>query len=176
MEDAQALAVLDAHVLHKQPLAPDAAPAVRKLAHSMCLLAGAWSKSTLSERRSYGLQRFCDLLRSGKHLPRVAHLLQLAPSVETIDVETGAVSRSKKRKRSAPPCRAEPDEFVCPITMALMVEPVMCCDGHTYERAAITKWLATHNTSPKTNEMLPSLVQLPNRALKAAIARWNAST
>lgn len=175
-EDAQALAVLDAHVLHKQPLAPNASPAVRELAHSMRLLAGAWSKSTLSERRSYGMQRFRDLLRSGKHLPKVARLLQLEPSVETIDVETGKVSRSKKRKRLAAPPRAEPSELVCPITMMLMVDPVVCCDGHTYERTAISKWLATHNTSPLTNEVLDTMTLLPNRALKTVIERWNAST
>ena len=39
----------------------------------------------------------------------------------------------------------------CSITCELMIEPVFAEDGHIYEKAAITRWLATHSTSPKTN-------------------------
>jgi hypothetical protein len=62
-----------------------------------------------------------------------------------------------------------PDEFVCPITMELMSDPVICVDGHCYERAAIASWLDVHDTSPKTNAVLESKMLIPNRALKAAI-------
>ena len=30
-----------------------------------------------------------------------------------------------------------PDELVCPITLEIMKEPVLCEDGYTYERFAI---------------------------------------
>ena len=33
-------------------------------------------------------------------------------------------------------------------------DPVMACDGHTYERAAIEAWLSASPTSPKTGEVL----------------------
>ena len=34
----------------------------------------------------------------------------------------------------------------------MMADPVVANDGHSYERAAIAHWLATHNTSPQTRE------------------------
>ena len=37
-----------------------------------------------------------------------------------------------------------------------MTDPVLATDGHTYERAAIIKWLNTNATSPLTREDLKS--------------------
>ncbi|OQR99590.1 hypothetical protein ACHHYP_05546 [Achlya hypogyna] len=59
--------------------------------------------------------------------------------------------------------------FVCPITRAVMIDPVVAMDGHSYERAAIAEWLREHLTSPATNQLLPSTLLLPNHALKQAI-------
>ena len=44
------------------------------------------------------------------------------------------------------------DEFLCPITQALPVDPVMAEDGRVYERSAIATWLAEKQTSPHTNQ------------------------
>ena len=41
------------------------------------------------------------------------------------------------------------DEFACPITYELIHDPVIAADGHTYDRSAIQRWLAKHDTSPK---------------------------
>ena len=62
-----------------------------------------------------------------------------------------------------------PDALVCPISMELMRDPVMAMDGHTYERRNIERWLADHQTSPKTNEPLPSLTLVPNHAVKSMV-------
>ena len=35
-----------------------------------------------------------------------------------------------------------------------MADPVVTADGQTYERWAIEEWLATHDTSPLTGEVL----------------------
>ena len=51
-----------------------------------------------------------------------------------------------------------------------MLDPVMCADGQTYERAAIEKWLETHDTSPTTNAKLKHKNLIPNFALRSAIA------
>ena len=67
-----------------------------------------------------------------------------------------------------------PDEYVDPITLELMSDPVLTADGHTYERAAIERWLADHNTSPKTGLPLPSKDLIPNYALRNAIQRFEA--
>jgi hypothetical protein len=64
-----------------------------------------------------------------------------------------------------------PNEFLCPISLGLMDDPVMAQDGATYEREDITRWLSVRCVSPLTN--LPISPQLtPNRALKDAIERF----
>ena len=65
-----------------------------------------------------------------------------------------------------------PDEFLCPITREIMLDPVSAADGHTYERTAIEEWLRAGNgRSPATNEALGSRVLTPNHTLKRLIAR-----
>jgi hypothetical protein len=62
--------------------------------------------------------------------------------------------------------------FFCPITLSLMVDPVIAADGHSYERTAIEDWMRRSGEnfhSPMTNELLPNRDLLPNFALKNAI-------
>lgn len=64
-----------------------------------------------------------------------------------------------------------PNEFLCPISLGLMDDPVIAQDGATYEREDITRWLSVRCVSPLTN--LPISPQLtPNRALKDAVERF----
>merc|ERR1712130_654037 len=49
-----------------------------------------------------------------------------------------------------------PPEFLCPITHQIMTDPVLICDGHSYERDAIQDWLIKHDKSPMTNSVLAS--------------------
>jgi len=62
-----------------------------------------------------------------------------------------------------------PNEFLCPITEEILVDPVMTCDGHTYERKAIEAWLSNHNNSPVTNLPLTNKNLMPNVVLKNLI-------
>ncbi|CAI5488136.1 unnamed protein product, partial [Closterium sp. Naga37s-1] len=63
--------------------------------------------------------------------------------------------------------------FFCPLTKEVMQDPVLAADGHTYERAAIAKWLAEGNsTSPMTHEPLPNTDVMPNHAIRAMITEW----
>lgn len=65
--------------------------------------------------------------------------------------------------------KVEINAFLCPILYQKMKDPVICCDGHTYEREAIEKWLEDNNTSPLTNKVLTSKKLTTNYALKNAI-------
>ena len=66
-------------------------------------------------------------------------------------------------KRSLPNARSDDEETFdrslrCPITQNVMRNPVICADGHSYDRHAIEEWLQRHQahpTSPLTNEVLP---------------------
>ena len=74
----------------------------------------------------------------------------------------------------APPYNEEeaPNGTVCPISCAVMEDPVVCMDGHTYERVNIEKWLETKDTSPKTGNRLESKTLVPNIDLKKVILEW----
>ena len=64
---------------------------------------------------------------------------------------------------------AAPDEYICPITHEIMTDPVTTQDGFTYERAEITEWLRTKDTSPKTGATLESKTLYPSHSLRSAI-------
>jgi sacsin len=79
---------------------------------------------------------------------------------------TAAAAAEAATAESEAVCRT----LICPITHALMEDPVMLSDGHTYERASIRHWLASANTSPVTNRQLSDRTLLPNHTVKAAVA------
>lgn len=70
-----------------------------------------------------------------------------------------------------------PPEFECPITLTIMLDPVLGDDGQTYERAAIEHWLSTNsNRSPITRMPMRIDTLRTNFALKSQIDRYLAST
>lgn len=62
-----------------------------------------------------------------------------------------------------------PNDFLCPITQEVMIDPVTTSDGQTYEREAIEKWLQKNNTSPLTGLHLNHKVLTPNVLVKKLI-------
>ena len=66
-----------------------------------------------------------------------------------------------------------PDDYVCPISAAVMIDPVSTLDGFTYERAAIKEWLRTKDTSPKTGATLEIKALFPNHSLRSMIRAFN---
>ena len=81
----------------------------------------------------------------------------------TATSRTSRNSISKRRSISA---------FTCPITQTTMIDPATTCDGMTYERDAIDRWLKDHNTSPLTGMVLDHKYLTPNYALRSAIEDW----
>ena len=68
-----------------------------------------------------------------------------------------------------------PDNFICPISAAIMDDPVATIDGNVYEREYIERWIwqcqqrRQPPTSPFINIELNSANWLPMLALKRAI-------
>lgn len=56
-----------------------------------------------------------------------------------------------------------------------MTDPVICADGHTYERDAITNWLQVNQTSPMTRQPLYNTQLTPNIALRNIIQEYFAA-
>jgi hypothetical protein len=65
--------------------------------------------------------------------------------------------------------------FICPITHALMVNPVVDPEGNSYERNAIENWIRQSGTSPITRAALSIKDLRCNRALKIAIDEYRHS-
>ena len=74
------------------------------------------------------------------------------------------------------PTTAVPDHFICPISLEIMQDPVICSDGNTYERSEITRWLLSHDTSPKTNIELRNKQLITNYAIKSGIEKFLTTT
>lgn len=62
-----------------------------------------------------------------------------------------------------------PNEYLCPITLEIMKNPVIAKDGYSYEEEAIKKWFEHRNISPKTGIALSDKTLLPNYTLRSAI-------
>ncbi|XP_076946240.1 U-box domain-containing protein 44-like [Bidens hawaiensis] len=63
--------------------------------------------------------------------------------------------------------------FYCPITREVMVDPVETASGHTFERAAIVKWLADGgNLCPLTTIPLDNRILRPNKTHPNGIEEW----
>lgn len=90
-------------------------------------------------------------------------------SMDNPDVDAAEIDKSSVKHRSP----IIPDDFRCPISLELMLDPVIVSTGQTYERSCIQKWLdAGHKTCPKTQQTLLHTALTPNYVLKSLIALW----
>lgn len=68
--------------------------------------------------------------------------------------------------------RLNPEDFRCPISLELMMDPVTISTGHTYDRTSIQKWFNAGNIiCPKTGEKLTNTDLIPNIALYKVIRK-----
>ncbi|KAB5561664.1 hypothetical protein DKX38_006621 [Salix brachista] len=117
-------------------------------------------RKLVEERGVQSIQQIKDLL--GK-------FRQIAGVDETIVLDDPISSKSLQRCQSL----LIPHEFLCPITMEIMVDPVIVSSGQTYERERIQKWLnSKHRTCPKTGQILDHLSLATNFALRNLILQW----
>eukprot|EP00892_Ulva_mutabilis_P000162 jgi/Ulvmu1/10146/UM006_0100.1 len=67
-----------------------------------------------------------------------------------------------------------PQAFRCPITYEIMREPAIALSGQTYERSAITRWLAgaQERVDPITKAPMSLRHVSPNLALRAVMHDW----
>lgn len=67
---------------------------------------------------------------------------------------------------------AVPDDFLCPLTMEVMENPLITRFGHSYERSAILEWLQKGKSCPLTRNPLRPSDLISNLPLKARIQIW----
>tara|TARA_B110000046_G_scaffold83732_1_gene91904 strand:- start:126 stop:1592 length:1467 start_codon:yes stop_codon:yes gene_type:complete len=96
-----------------------------------------------------------------------SHILKVAR--ERLSIINGDDARLKKRKAFGLENMDPPVEFVCPITLETMKDPVVASDGNSYERAAIELVFARGDQrSPLSRELLHKTL-FPNRNLRQRI-------
>jgi len=71
-----------------------------------------------------------------------------------------------------------PESYCCPISKAVMQNPVQASDGHTYDNASMVQWLSTcdrdpggHAKSPLAGGPLPNNKLIPNHWAKGLISQ-----
>jgi hypothetical protein len=71
-----------------------------------------------------------------------------------------------------------PPSFLCPVSMAVMREPIVTRYGVTYDRESIVRWLKDNNNDPLSRKPLTMQDLSVNRALKDTIqfVLWPKST
>ena len=62
-----------------------------------------------------------------------------------------------------------PKEYLCPITMELMKDPVILEDGQVYEKTAIQRWFVGNNTSPLTKKLVNKSIIILCHAMRNMI-------
>ena len=67
-----------------------------------------------------------------------------------------------------------PDEYKCPISLSIMKEPIICSDGHTYDKDSITQLFDKRPfpCSPKTREPLDKKIMIPNHNIRKMIEEF----
>lgn len=65
-----------------------------------------------------------------------------------------------------------PNEFFCPISKEIMLDPVVIRDGYTYEKKTINEWFKYSNKSPITSKIVKSNFFINNTSLRNMIREW----
>lgn len=65
-----------------------------------------------------------------------------------------------------------PKEYLCPMSMEIMTEPVVTPSGVTYNRPAVEEWIDEHHSDPASKSPLLNDHLYPNLALRDMIQRW----
>jgi hypothetical protein len=70
-----------------------------------------------------------------------------------------------------------PQEFICPVSLELMDDPLMSKDGQNYDRKSIVEWINIGNSScPLTRKPLRLSDLVPNHKLRKEIMEWKKKT
>lgn len=65
-----------------------------------------------------------------------------------------------------------PKEYLCPMSMEIMTEPVVTPSGVSYNRPAVEEWINEHHSDPASKAPLLNDHLYPNLALRDMIQRW----
>ncbi|KAE8705469.1 U-box domain-containing protein 11 [Hibiscus syriacus] len=95
----------------------------------------------------------------------------LSDEIDPKGLENVATECPKETKK--PDALVIPEDFLCPISLELMRDPVIVSTGQTYERPYIQRWIDCGNAKcPKTQQKLINITLTPNYVLRSLITQW----
>ena len=65
-----------------------------------------------------------------------------------------------------------PQNYICPISYEIMIDPVITPYGISYDRESIEKWLTKNDLDPIAHQKLNKNMLIPNYALKSLIEEY----
>ena len=92
-----------------------------------------WSSATQAGRAAGPLRKTLLLRPEAKRRPKFETMAKLTTLICTHLKEEQGVQI--------------PNDALCPNSLEVIEDPVMCTDGQSYERAAITKWLKKNHAN-----------------------------
>ena len=98
-----------------------------------------------------------------KYLKYKLKYQQLKNQIGGVIVEVNTEYRGKKITIRVP------QDFICPLTKKIILDPVVTVDGQIYEKSAISNWFIDHATSPLTGSRLKNTKLISIPALKKSI-------
>ena len=129
-------------------------------------------------------------LRGNKLTDESARFLYMAilkyPQLLEIQLDNNAISNDwqqaiaeRLKRNQSKPTKITPEpvisnikipaEYLCPLSMCIMADPVMAPDGETYEREEIETYLKSNTASPITYETFKDKTLTPNNSIKKLI-------
>ncbi|PKA59655.1 U-box domain-containing protein 9 [Apostasia shenzhenica] len=82
----------------------------------------------------------------------------------TVEIDSGMAAPAKV---------PVPKHFLCPLSSAIMRDPVVVSSGETFDRAYIQEWLSSgKRTCPRTQQVLSNTILTPNHLVRDMIAQW----
>ncbi|CAH8308443.1 unnamed protein product [Eruca vesicaria subsp. sativa] len=122
------------------------------------------SNTTLSDQKKLGSPR-----RKSSSLSLAFFLSKDADNERLEKAITKSNDDSKKSDNNL----TIPEDFLCPISLELMKDPVIVSTGQTYERSYIQRWIDCGNLRcPKTQQKLGNFTLTPNYVLRSLISHW----
>ncbi|KAG0559611.1 hypothetical protein KC19_10G118300 [Ceratodon purpureus] len=126
--------------------------------------------------KSFGIAGLIGFVRYGKYVLYSAEFEGVEEEVSQVRSRNGVEGSSEVSTSCQDGDAAmvnPPVEYLCPITLDLMLDPVIVATGQTYDRTSITRWIqAGHSTCPKTGQKLSHKELISNFAVRSLIAQW----
>ncbi|KAK7317855.1 hypothetical protein RJT34_02429 [Clitoria ternatea] len=122
-------------------------------------------------------EKTCSTHRAAPRLER-ARSIPSSTEISFSLIATNSESQEISEARTLPQVKKPeaiviPEDFLCPISLELMRDPVIVATGQTYERSYIQRWIDCGNaTCPKTQQKLQHLTLTPNYVLRSLISQW----